>query len=79
VIIKSQNGSLDPKVGTYWPGDWCVVITDDSFLNNRLKPPYENREGLLVRKINSIKVSVPDNPSFPETVDLELIPEWEVD
>jgi len=72
------NGSLDPKVGTYWPGDWCVVISDDAFLNNRLKPPYENREGLLVRKINSIKVSVPDNPTFPETVDLELIPEWEV-
>jgi hypothetical protein len=72
------NGSLDPQVGTYWPGDWCVVVTDDSFLNNRLKPPYENREGILVRKIASMSVSVPDNPAFPEIVDLDLVPEWEV-
>ena len=70
-------GSLQPYVGTYKPGDWCVVIPNDDFINNRLKPPYENREGLLVRKILSMKVSVPDNPTFPETVSLELIPEWE--
>lgn len=73
------NGSLDPKVGTYWPGDWCIVIPDDAFIRNRLKPPYENRENLLVRKIGSMKVNVPDNPTFPETVELDLIPEWEVD
>jgi hypothetical protein len=73
------NGSLDPKVGTYWPGDWCIVIPDDTFIRNRLKPPYENRENLLVRKIGSMKVTVPDNPTFPETVELDLIPEWEVD
>ena len=72
------NGSLDPKVGTYKPGDWCVIIPGDTFISNRLTPPYENREGLLVRKILSIKVSVPDNPAFPETVDMDLIPEWEV-
>ena len=47
-------------------------------MNNRLKPPYENREGILVRKIASMSVSVPDNPAFPETVDLDLVPEWEV-
>lgn len=73
----SVNGSLQPTVGTYKPGDWCVVIPNDSFINNRLKVPYENRVGILVRKIKSMKVSVPDNPAFPETVDLELIPEWE--
>lgn len=72
------DGSLDPKVGTYRPGDWCIVIPGDSFIDNRLMPPYENRNGLLVRKIKSMKVSVPDNPSFPETVELELVPEWEV-
>jgi hypothetical protein len=72
------DGSFDPKVGTYKPGDWCVVIPGDDFINFRLKPPYENRNGLLVRKIKSFKVSVPDNPSFPETVSLELVPEWEV-
>jgi hypothetical protein len=72
------DGSFDPKVGSYKPGDWCVVIPGDDFINFRLKPPYENRNGLLVRKIKSFKVSVPDNPSFPETVALELVPELEV-
>ena len=72
------NGSLPPEIGVYKPGDWCVVIPNDSFINKRLMPPYENRTGVLVRKILSVKVSVPDNPTFPETVDLELVPEWEV-
>ena len=72
------NGSLSPKVNSYAPGDWCTVIVNDPFIDKRLKPPYENRTGLLVRKIASFKVNVPDNPAFPETVDLELIPEWEV-
>jgi hypothetical protein len=72
------NGSLSPEVGSYLPGDWCVVIPGDVFIKNRLRPPYENREGVLVRKIVSFKVSVPDNPAFPEVVDLELRPEWEV-
>ena len=71
------NGSLEPTVGTYKPGDWCVVVVGDQFVNNRLKPPYENRQDILVRKIKSFKVSVPDNPQFPEVVDLELVPEWE--
>jgi hypothetical protein len=71
------NGSISPTVDEYAPGDWCVVIPNDAFLNYRLRPPYENRENVLVRKIVSMKVSVPDNPAFPETVDLELIPEWE--
>jgi len=73
------NGSLQPEVNTYRPGDWCIIIPNDAFINNRLKPPYENRTGLLVRKIKSYKVNVPDNPTFPETVDLEVIPEWEIE
>jgi hypothetical protein len=73
------NGSLQPEVNTYRPGDWCIIIPNDAFINNRLKPPYENRTGLLVRKIKSYKVSVPDNPTFPETVDLEVVPEWEIE
>ena len=72
------NGSLPPDVGTYKPGDWCIIIPNDSFINNRLKPPYENRSGVLVRKIVSMNVSVPDNPAFPEQVTLEVVPEWEV-
>jgi hypothetical protein len=31
------------------------------------------------RKINSFKVTVPDNSFFPEDVDIELIPDWKVD
>lgn len=72
------NGSLSPKVNSYAPGDWCTVVVNDPFIDKRLRPPYENRTGLLVRKIASFKVNVPDNPAFPETVELELIPEWEV-
>ncbi len=75
----SVNGSLSPEVGTYKPGDWCVVVPNDSFIEYRLKPPYENRPNLLVRKIRSYKVQVPDFPAFPEVVELELIPEWLVE
>jgi hypothetical protein len=72
------NGSFDPEVGTYKPGDWCVLVPGDSFISERLKPPYENRNNLLVRKITSFDVTVPDNPTFPEVVKLELVSEWEV-
>lgn len=72
------NGSFDPEVGTYLPGDWCVLVPGDSFISERLRPPYENRENLLVRKIRSFEVSVPDNPTFPEVVKLDLVAEWEV-
>jgi hypothetical protein len=72
------NGSLSPQVSEYKPGDWCVVIPNDAFIDKRLQPPYENRTGLLVRKIRGYRVSVPDFPAFPETVELELVPEWEV-
>jgi len=72
------NGSFDPEVGTYKPGDWCVLVPGDTFIAERLKPPYENRNNLLVRKISSFDVTVPDNPTFPETVKLELVSEWEV-
>lgn len=74
----SVNGSVSPTVNTYKPGDWCVVIPNDAFIQKRLSPPYESRSNILVRKIRSMKVSVPDNPAFPEVVNLELIPEWEV-
>jgi len=74
----SVNGSFDPEVGTYKPGDWCIVVPGDKFISARLKPPYENRENILVRKIASFDVTVPDNPTFPETVKLDLVAEWEV-
>ena len=72
------NGSFDPEIGSYKPGDWCVIVPGDSFISSRLRPPYENRENILVRKIGSVDVSVPDNPTFPEVVKLDLLAEWEV-
>jgi hypothetical protein len=78
-IKVSVNGSLDPIVGSYSPGDWCCLIIDDYFVQQRLASSLEPRPDLLVRKIESIKVSVPNNPSFPEQVELGLITEWEVD
>lgn len=78
-MTLSVNGSLPPLVGTYSPGDWCSVIIDDVFFRERLQSVLEPRKDILVRKIESFKVSVPDMPTFPEKVDIELIPEWEVD
>lgn len=76
-ISVSVYGSIEPVAGSYYPGDWCVIIPNDAFINKRLSPPYENREGFMVRKIKSYSVSVPDFPTFPETVSLELVAEWE--
>jgi len=73
------NGSLTPVVGTYTPGQWCSLIIDDPFVLARLASDQEPRTDIIVRKIDGYKVSVPDNPSFPETVDLELITDWKVD
>ena len=73
------NGSLDPQVGTYAPGDWCSIVSSDPFVQMRLASDLEPRSTVIVRKIEKIKVSVPDFPSFPEKVELELIAEWLVD
>lgn len=73
------NGSFDPVVGTYAPGDWCSVIIDDEFIRMRLASNLEPRDTFLIRKINGITVTVPDTPTFPEEVSLDLITEAEVD
>jgi hypothetical protein len=73
------NGSIDPVVGSYFPGDWCSLIIDDDFVRQRLAHDQEPREDVLVRKIESFSVKVPDNPVFPEEVDLRLISDWKVD
>jgi hypothetical protein len=73
------NGSLTPVIGSYAPGDWCSLIIDDPFVLARLADDQEPRDDIIVRKIASYKVSVPDNPAFPETVTLELITDWKVD
>jgi hypothetical protein len=79
----SVNGSLDPIVGSYEPGRWCIIAIDDEFVRSRIgsdqEPDDPARDGVLLRRINSYKVSVPDSPTFPETVELELITDWKVD
>jgi len=78
-IKISINGSMAPIVGTYKPGDWCAVIVDDEFVRMRLASDLEPRDTMIVRKIENIKVTVPDGVSFPEVVEVLLIPEWKVD
>jgi hypothetical protein len=78
-IKITVNGSLTPIVGSYLPGDWCSLIIDDPFMLARLADDQEPRDDILVRKIQSYKVSVPDTPAFPETVDIDLITDWKVD
>lgn len=75
----SVNGSVTPEVGSYYPGDWCTLIIDDDFIRLRLASDLEPRDEVLVRKIEKIKVSVPDSPTFPEKVDLDLVVEGAVD
>lgn len=78
-IKVTVNGSVTPVVGSYYPGDWCCLIIDDDFVQMRLSSELEIRSEILLRKIESYKVSVPDGPSFPESVELNLITESEVD
>jgi len=73
------NGSISPEVGTYKPGDWCSIRLDDPFVQERLNSHLEPRTDILVRKIDSYTVSVPDTPTFPEKVDLQLVTEAQVD
>jgi hypothetical protein len=80
-INISVNGSLKPEVGTYKPGDWCSIIIDDDFIKLRLQSELEleGKRDVLVRKIDAFSVSVPNSPTFPELVSLELIFESGVD
>lgn len=75
----SVDGSLQPPVNTYLPGNWCSIIVNDDFIKDRLASKMEPRDTVLVRKIDSYKVNVPDGVTFPETVELTLIAEWDVD
>jgi hypothetical protein len=75
----SVNGSANPKLGTYKPGDWCSVKLNDDFVSLRgssyLEQDYGTDSGVLVRKIISYSVNVPDVPGYPEEVELELVTE----
>jgi hypothetical protein len=78
-IVITVNGSLNPVVGSYSPGEWCSIIVRDNFLKNRLGTALEPRKDMFVRRIDAIKVNVPNNPAFPEQINLTLVPDWQVD
>jgi hypothetical protein len=75
----SVNGSMNPTVGTFNPGDWCSLNINDAFVRSRLASSLELRKTVIVRKIDTIRVTVPNNPAFPEQVDLTLVTDWQVD
>jgi hypothetical protein len=78
-ISVSVNGSIEPVVGTYLPGDWCSLVVNDAFFQLRLSSDLEPRDDVLVRKIESYSVAVPDSVTFPERVTLTLLADWQVD
>lgn len=78
-LSVSLNGSIAPFVGDYRPGDWCSLILNDPFARMRLQSDLEPRNDVVVRKIDSFQVNVPDGVTFPETVNLRLVAEWEID
>lgn len=73
------NGSLYPQVGTFFPGEWCSIIVDDEFVRQRMASDQEPRDDLLIRKIDSYTVTVPDGAPIPEEVQLRLVTDWKVD
>lgn len=77
------NGSISPSVDTYKPGDWCVLVIDDLFIQERITSYSETRgtagRNVLLRKIAAVEVSVPINPAFPEVVSLTLVTEPGID
>jgi len=78
-LVLTVNGSLQPFVGTYNPGDWCSIIVNDRYFFERMQSGLEPRKNVLLRKIDSIRVTVPDGTTFPERVQLVVMPDWEVD
>jgi hypothetical protein len=78
-FVISVNGSLTPVVGSYNPGEWCSIIINDDFVRTRLNSVLEPRKDVIVRKIDAVKVNVPNNPAFPEDISLTLVADWQVD
>lgn len=78
-LTVEVNGSMAPVVGTYAPGDWCSLLFEDRFMQERLASNQEPRDNIFVRKIYSFKVDVPDSFGIPEKVNLDLIRDTEVD
>jgi len=79
VYKLTVNGSLYPQVGTFFPGEWCSIIIDDEFIRQRLANDQEPRDDVLIRKIDSYTVTIPDGAPIPEEVELVLVSDWKVD
>jgi len=77
--VITVNGSMNPLVGSYDPGDWCTIVINDDFAKKRLASNLEPRTDRILRKIDGIKVQVPNSPAFPEQIDLTLVTDWQVD
>lgn len=78
------NGTLRPEIGSYKPGDWCIINIDDPFIAQRLASYYEtkgatNARNVFLRKITGISVQLSSNPALPEEVSLQLVSEPGVD
>jgi hypothetical protein len=77
------NGTVQPQLGSYRPGDWCIITIDDPFITQRLESYYENKgdtsRTVLLRKISQISVTLSTNPVLPEEVSLELVTEPGID
>lgn len=78
-ISITVNGSIDPVIGDYLPGDWCSLVIDDDFVRQRLANGLEPRDDVIVRKILGYSVKVKDALGVPEEVNITLVPDWEVD
>lgn len=78
-ITISVNGSLEPSIGSFAPGDWIALVFTDQFMKERLASSQELRQDVLLRKIVSYNVSVPNVASFPEMITIDLIEDWQVD
>lgn len=78
-LSLTVNGSIAPYVDQYAPGDWCSLIVDDAYVQMRLQSDLEPRNDVIVRKIDSYRVQVPDGVTYPEQISISLIAEWEVD
>ena len=61
------------------PNNPPSITNDKKYWAARKSLSYTLKKYFYFKYVASFKVSVPDNPAFPETVDLELITDWKVD
>lgn len=78
-IDITVNGMMDPRLGTYNPGDYCrIMFHDDPYLQSFLAYMGTGTQGIR-KRIMGYSVTVPDVAEVPDTVTLSLLNEWESD